>query len=317
LDRFVATCVPGVSRSQIQRWIEDQAITVNDRPARPGQKLRPGDRIALDRPAPVPLTLEPQPIPLTIVYEDADLLVIDKPAGLVVHPAAGHPDGTLVNAILAHCQGADGTTTLGSIGGALRPGIVHRLDRDTSGLLVVAKNDAAQASLTAQIKARTVVKGYWALVHGLPSPAEATIDAPVGRDPARRQQMAVIATGRPARTHYRVHRVYALRSTAGVGQDYLYTLLDLRLETGRTHQIRVHLAAIGHPVAGDPVYGSPQRDQAHPLGLTRQFLHACRLGFKLPGDGRFREFHSELPDDLQAVLRRLEPPIHPWGQDRG
>jgi 23S rRNA pseudouridine1911/1915/1917 synthase len=212
--------------------------------------------------------------------------VVDKPAGLVVHPAPGHPSGTLVNALLARYPDI-------SVGDVLRPGIVHRLDRDTSGLIVVAKSDRAMASLTAQMRARRVLKEYMALVWGRPNASRGVVEAPIGRDPRDRQRMAIEERGRPARTHFEV--VETLR----VG-DVECTLLRVRLETGRTHQIRVHLAAIGHPVVGDPTYG---RRAAH-LPLKRQFLHAGRLGFTLP-DGEYREFQSPLPPDLELLLRSL------------
>jgi 23S rRNA pseudouridine1911/1915/1917 synthase len=223
-----------------------------------------------------------------VVYEDADLLIVDKPAGLVVHPAPGHPSGTLVNALL----GRHGPT-FGGIAGVRRPGIVHRLDRDTSGLLVVARDDAAQASLMAQLKARRVKKTYLALAHGSVGPAVGRIEAPIGRDPGHRTRMAVTASGRAATTGYRVRERFEG-----------WTLLEVDLVTGRTHQIRVHLAAIGHPVAGDPVYGTATSRRG-PAGLGRLFLHAWRLELTSPSSGRLIRAEAPLPDELEGVLAGL------------
>jgi len=281
LDRYLAGRLSDLSRSFVQRLIQDGRVTVNGQPSKASCRLRPGDYITVHLPPPEPSSLVAEAFPLDIVYEDADLIVVNKPPGLVVHPAAGHARGTLVNALLAHCPEIAGT------GGQERPGIVHRLDRDTSGLIVVAKTHRAYNSLTRQIAERKITKVYLALVHGQPVPPEGIIEAPVGRDPRHRQRMAVVTGGREARTLYR------LRERLGE-----YALLEVRPETGRTHQIRLHLASIGHPVAGDHVYG--RRD-----GLPRQFLHAWRLGFRLPSSGEYREFQAELPDDLRQVLANL------------
>jgi len=283
LDAFVARRCPDLSRSQAARLIDQGLILVQGRTARPAQRLRPGDRVRVAVPQPAPIAAEPEPIPLNVVYEDADLLVVDKPAGLTVHPAPGHPRHTLVNAVLGRC------TDLSGVGGALRPGIVHRLDRDTSGLLIVAKNDRAHQSLSRQLKERQVEKTYLALVRGRLTPSEGTIDAPIGRDPRHRKRMAVVAGGRPATTRYRTIREVDGRS-----------LLEVRPVTGRTHQIRVHLSAAGHPIAGDPLYGG--RD---PL-VPRQFLHAWRLAFQHPTSGERLQFEAPLPGDLRDVLRRIE-----------
>lgn len=282
LDRFIAEAHPELSRSYIQRLIDGGRVTVNGRPAKASLRVSAGDRIALTVPPPAPAAPLPEEMPLRIVYEDADLLVVDKPAGLTVHPAPGHPSHTLVNAVLAHCP------ELAGVGGSMRPGIVHRLDKDTSGLMVVAKNDAAHRDLSSQMKARSVTKRYLVLVHGRVSPDTGVVEAPVGRDPRNRKRMAVVAGGREARTHYRVVR-------------YLdnHTLLEVTLETGRTHQIRVHLAAIGYPVVGDEVYGR------RPPVPGRQFVHACFLGFTLPSSGERVEFSSDLPCDLQRTLEHL------------
>ncbi|MBE0415439.1 MAG: RluA family pseudouridine synthase [Dehalococcoidia bacterium] len=284
LDKYIAEEYPELSRTRIQKLISEGFITVNDRVAKGSLKLNIGDKITAIIPPPVSITPLPEKIPLTIVYEDNDLLVVDKPAGLAVHPAPGHPSHTLVNAILAHCP----DLALTSRGGSVRPGIVHRLDKNTSGLMVVAKNDASHQNLSNQIKARSVVKRYLVLVQGHLSPERGIIEAPIGRDPGNRKRMAVVSEGREARTQYRVIR-------------YLdsYTLLEVTLETGRTHQIRVHLSAIGFPVVGDEVYGrrSPY--------LGRQFVHACHLGFRLPSSGEYVEFRSKLPPDLEQALEHI------------
>jgi 23S rRNA pseudouridine1911/1915/1917 synthase len=234
-------------------------------------------------PPPAPASHQPENIPLDIVFENNDLLVVNKPAGMVVHPAAGHISGTLVNAVLGHDPELEG------VGDEQRPGIVHRLDKDTSGLIIVARNRTAHNRLAAQFKSRDVSKAYLALVKGHISPEKGVIDAPIGRDPKKRQRMAVTGAGRPARTEYSV-----IRQIGG------YTLLEARPKTGRTHQIRVHLASIGHPIVGDATYGAKS-----PL-VERQFLHAYRLGFKLPSDGRYIELESPLPLDLQQALDKIE-----------
>ncbi len=282
LDKYIAEEHPEFSRSYVQRLINDGLVTVNDSPAKGSLKLSVGCRITVLIPPPAPSYLLPEEIPLNIVYEDDDMLVVDKPAGLTVHPAPGHRSHTMVNAILAHCPDLQG------IGGSMRPGIVHRLDKDTSGLMMVAKNDAAQQNLSSQMKARSVVKRYSVLVQGHLSPATGVIEAAIGRDPRDRKKMAVVSEGREARTQYRVIR-------------YLdnYTLIEVTLETGRTHQIRVHLSAIGFPVVGDEVYG-----RRSPV-LKRQFVHACHLGFRLPSTGEYVEFDSQLPSDLEEALKRF------------
>jgi 23S rRNA pseudouridine1911/1915/1917 synthase len=280
LDVVLARAFPDLSRSMVQRLVEAGLVSLGGRTARASDRPRAGDLILVQIPPPQATHLVPTEMPLAVVYEDDDVLVIDKPAGLVVHPAPGHPDDTLVNALLARYPNL-------TVGNSLRPGIVHRLDKDTSGLLVVARNDRAMASLVDQMKRRTVRKEYLALVRGNLSQEHGLIEAPIGRDPRARQRMAVVADGREARTWFRV--------LERLGR---YTLVEARLETGRTHQIRVHLASIGHPVAGDQVYG-PGRTN---LPLRRQFLHAYRLGFALPGDGRPVLFESPLPEDLRGTL---------------
>jgi 23S rRNA pseudouridine1911/1915/1917 synthase len=282
LDSYVCRRHPQLSRSQVQRLIAAGNITVNGRTAKPGLRLAVGDEIEVTIPPTPPQELKPEAIPLKIIYEDDDLLVVDKPAGITVHPAPGHPGHTLVNAILAHFP------HLADIGDSLRPGVVHRLDKDTSGVMLVAKNAKAQANLSKQFKSHSVTKAYLALVKGKLEPEEGVIEADIGRDPRHRQRMAVVAQGREARTDYRV-------------VEYLgnYTLLEVMPETGRTHQIRVHLAAIGFPVVGDKVYGVKSEY------LTRQFLHASLLGFKLPASGEYVEFESELPEDLKQALEAI------------
>lgn len=285
IDTWVAEALPHLSRSYSRKLIDLGLVTLRGQPVKPSYRVQPGDIIHVDEPEPEPLTLTPEAIPLQVVFENTDLLVVDKPAGMVVHPAHGHSGGTLVNAVLAHCH------DLGTINGVIRPGIVHRLDKDTSGLLIVAKNDHALRDLQAQFKARSVHKTYVTLVEGVLEAANGIIDAPIGRDPRNRQRMAVIPKGeRQARTDYRV-REYFPR----------HTLVDAEPVTGRTHQIRVHFAFIGHPVVGDPVYGYRRRS----LPLERQFLHAVRVRFALPGSGELVEFHSPLPGDLETILRQL------------
>jgi 23S rRNA pseudouridine1911/1915/1917 synthase len=281
LDKYVAEEYTELSRSYIQRLIVNGHVTVNNCVAKGSLKLNVGDRVVLVMPPPIPSTPLPEEIPLVIVYEDNDLLVIDKSAGLTVHPAPGHPKHTLVNAVLAHCPDIE-------INGSVRPGIVHRLDKNTSGLIIVAKNDAAHRDLSDQIKNRSVIKRYLVLVEGCLSPDRGIIEAPIDRDPSHRKRMAVVSEGREAFTQYQV-----------IKHMDNYTLLEVTIKTGRTHQIRVHLSAIGFPVVGDEVYGrmSP--------GLNRQFVHACYLGFKLPSSGEYIELRSDLPVDLEEALERI------------
>ena len=288
LDKFVAARVSDLSRTAVQRLIDDGFVTVNGAVTGAAHKVGQGDEIVVRIPPPAPATIEAEAIPLSIVYEDADLIVIDKPAGLVVHPAAGHDRGTLVNAILAHAPDLKG------IGGEMRPGIVHRLDKDTSGLIVVAKHDAAHRELQRQFKSRLVKKVYLALVEGRLAPREGIVDAPIARDRIHRKRMAVSADGRPSRTRYKTLREWSVEQVA-------YSLVEALPETGRTHQIRVHFAWLGHPLVGDTLYG--RRKPSLPIG--RQFLHAARLTLRLPSTGEERTFESPLPDDLERVLRLL------------
>jgi 23S rRNA pseudouridine1911/1915/1917 synthase len=288
VDRFVAD-LSGLSRSFVQKLTAEGRLTVGGEAVKANALVGPGDRLELDVPPVAPLQVAAEPIPLTVVYEDDDLLIVDKPAGLVVHPSPGHPTGTLVNALLGRAGGAE----YGGIAGVSRPGIVHRLDRDTSGLLMVARHDAAQAGLMAQLKARRVKKTYLALVLGSVAANAGRIEAPIGRDPKARTRMAVVPDGRPAITGYRVRERFAG-----------WTLLELDLVTGRTHQIRVHLQAIGHPVAGDPVYGTGTSRRG-PAGLDRLFLHAWRLELASPSDGHLIRATAPLPAELEGVLDRL------------
>ncbi|RRR69094.1 MAG: RluA family pseudouridine synthase [Candidatus Viridilinea halotolerans] len=287
IDRFVAQALADLSRSFAQQLIAEGHITVDGRLVRPSLSLRGGEHIQVKLPPPQPSQLTPEAIPLQIVYEDDDLVVVDKPAGMVVHPAPGHSGGTLVNALLARYPAMQ-------TNGSLRPGIVHRLDQDTSGLLVVARHDQAMQALTAQQRARTMLKLYWAVVEGPFREPSGLIDAPIARHATDRVRMAVSNSpnARPARTHYQV-----------LEELGAYTLLEVRLETGRTHQIRVHMLHHNRPILGDPMYGG--RRQRPSFGLTRQFLHAQRLGFQHPRDATWREFSAPLPDDLQQALERL------------
>ena len=281
LDKYVTSKCNKLSRTYIKRLIEGGRITVNHRVVKESFRLQVGDRVAVVIPEPTISIPLPEDIPLEVVYEDNDILVVNKPAGLTVHPVPGQLEHTLVNAILNRCPHL-------SIGGSMRPGIVHRLDKDTSGLMVVAKNDIAHRELSNQMKARAVVKRYIVLVHGHLTPQQGIIEAPIARDPADRKRMAVVAKGRDSRTKYKVLK-------------YLddYTLMEVTLETGRTHQIRVHFSAIGYPVAGDKVYGRKSSI------VGRQFVHACYLGFRLPSTGEYVEFEVELPKDLEKVLERI------------
>lgn len=297
LDVYAAG-LPGIlSRAMAQRLIAGGELTVDGRAARASLRLSGGEEIRYTIPPPEPAAAEPEEIPLEILYEDDDLLVVNKPRGLVVHPAAGNRRGTLVNAVLAHAG------ELSGVGGVARPGIVHRLDKDTSGVLVVAKNDAAHVGLTAQFKAHSIDRRYLALVRGRLPSSEGRVEGNIGRHPRHRKKMAVLATGgKPAVTHWRV-----LEELPG------YTLLEARLETGRTHQIRVHLAHLGHPVAGDPVYGG----QAGELGLAGQALHAAVLAFRHPRTGEELSFRTPPPADFQGALARLGRQYHPGEEGLG
>ena len=283
LDRFLHAQVPDVSRSLLQRLIERGGVTIDGRPARPSEKVRAGQIVQVDMSVTEPVGVVPTEISLDIVFENPDVLVVNKPAGLVVHPAPGHATDTLANALMARYPGL-------AVGTALRPGIVHRLDRGTSGLMVVALSDRAYASLIDQMKRHAIQKEYLALAHGTVVPERGAIEAPIGREREDRQKMGIVADGREARTGFQV-----------VERFPGYTLLRLKLETGRTHQIRVHLAAIGHPIVGDVVYGP----KTPALGLGRPFLHAWHLGFQLPGEEVCFAGWAKLPEELEGVLDRL------------
>lgn len=288
LDKYVADELPELSRTYLQQLITDGAVLVDGLERRPSFKVTPGEVVTVELPEVEEAELLAEDIPLDVVYEDSDILMINKPAGLVVHPAAGHSHGTLVNAVLFHAPEI-------SIQGSTRPGIIHRLDKDTSGIMVIAKSDRAQTTLVEQWQAREVEKKYLALVAGVVEEDSATIDAPIGRSSANRQQMTTTRSGREAVTHFTVIERFS---------DC--TLLDVTIETGRTHQIRVHLAFIGYPVVADGLYGNKVSARvAERLDLHRQFLHAQSLAFGMPGSGEKRTFVAPLPSDLRTVLDEL------------
>lgn len=296
LDVFLAGLPDlGLTRSRVQKLVAAGLIVLDGREVRPGYSLKGAERVRVSLPDPAPSGLLPESLPLDVVYEDADLIVVNKPRGMVVHPAPGHRGGTLVNALLARCP------DLGGINDVIRPGIVHRLDRDTTGLLVVAKNETAQQGLAGQIKDRSARREYLVLVHGQP-PGQGVIDLPIGRHPLHRKKMAVVARGRRAVTRYTVRERFPdARRGRGKSEGGGYALLAAVLETGRTHQIRVHLAHLGHPVVGDPVYGR----KGDNLGLPAQALHAARLCFRHPRTGETMEFTARLPPDMAGAVERL------------
>ena len=285
LDAFLASSLDGLTRSQATRLIESGEVAVNGRAVSKSYKLAGGEDVAVTLPEPEPVEAVPQDIPLDVVYEDADVIVVNKPSGMVVHPAPGHPDGTLVNALLYHCAG-----TLSGVGGALRPGIVHRIDRDTSGLIIAAKNDAAHQYLSAQLADHTLARTYECIVVGKLREDRGTVDAPIARHPTDRKRMAVVAGGREAVTHWEVIARYPG-----------YTHVRCRLETGRTHQIRVHMAYIGHPILGDTVYGAKKEVP----GLTGQCLHAVGLRFLHPRTHEVVELSCPLPDEFTRMLQKI------------
>lgn len=285
-DQFLVACLDGLTRSAAQKLLEGGHVVCRGKALKKNDRLTVGDQLTVLIPDPSPVELLPQEIPLDVVYEDEDVIVVNKPVGLVVHPAPGHPDGTLVNALLYHCG-----QSLSGINGQLRPGIVHRIDRDTSGLIIAAKNDAAHQKLSAQLQDHTLARIYRCIVIGNLREDSGTVDAPIGRHPADRKKMAVVAGGRSAVTHWSV-----LERFPG------YTYVECRLETGRTHQIRVHMAHIGHPILGDTVYGAKK-----PVpGLQGQCLHAVGLRFLHPRTGELVELWCDLPEAFQTQLRKLE-----------
>lgn len=287
IDKVLTTLEPEITRSQLKNLINDGHVTVNGQAVKPKYKVQAGDKISLVKPEPQSLELTPENIPLDIVYEDDDVIVVNKPQGMVVHPAPGHPDHTLVNALLYH-------SPLSTINGTFRPGIVHRIDKDTSGLLMVAKNDLAHQSLAEQLRNKTNKREYLALVYGQIKEDEGTIDAPLGRNPQDRKKQAVVKSGRHAVTHFKVMKRYDN-----------FTLVKCILETGRTHQIRVHMKYIGHPLVGDPLYG-PRKV----IGKDGQFLHAALLGFKHPRTGEEMVFEAPLPENFQKMLDKLDKQQH-------
>ena len=286
IDSFLAIKEKDISRTALQRLIEEENILVNNKKTKSSYKVQVGDKVTLEEQEPKEISLEAQAIPLEIIYEDNDIIVVNKPKGLVVHPANGNPDGTLVNAIMAICK-----DSLSGIGGEIRPGIVHRLDKDTSGILIVAKNDKAHINMSEQIKNREVKKTYIALVRGIVKENEATINMPIGRSTKDRKKMAVIKTGKNAITHFKVLKRYDK-----------YTLLEVKIETGRTHQIRVHLAEIGYPIIGDEVYSNGKNE----FGIKGQCLHAQSLEFKHPITGKQMKLEAQLPEYFKKTIELLD-----------
>lgn len=284
IDVFLSEKIKDMSRSRIQKLIEDNKIKVNLKEIKSNYKIKNGDEITVEVPEPVMLQIEAEDIDIEILYEDDDIVVVNKPQGMVVHPAAGNYSGTLVNALLKKCK------TLSSINGVIRPGIVHRIDKDTSGVLVVAKNDFAHQHLAEQIKEHSVKRIYMALTEGVIKQDTGTIDKPIGRHPIHRKKMAIVENGKRAVTHFKVLERYKEN-----------TLIEARLETGRTHQIRVHMASIGHPLVGDPVYGFKKQK----FNLKGQALHAMVLGFIHPRSGEYMEFSSPLPNYFQNLIEKL------------
>ncbi|MCA0969349.1 RluA family pseudouridine synthase [Halobacillus litoralis] len=284
IDKLLSTVMDDVSRSQIQGWVKDAVVKVNGEAVKSNYKVHEGDTITWEIPEPEPMELVAEDLNLEIVYEDSDVIVVNKPAGMVVHPAAGHGSGTLVNGLLYHCNDLSG------INGVERPGIVHRIDMDTSGLLMVAKNDVAHRSLVEQLQNKSVERRYEAIVHGMITHEYGTIDAPIGRDPKDRQRMAVVEGGRDAVTHFQVIKHY---------DDF--THVECKLETGRTHQIRVHMRYINHPLAGDPKYG-PRKT----LDMHGQALHARTLGFEHPRTGEWKSFEVDPPEEFKKMITYLQ-----------
>jgi 23S rRNA pseudouridine1911/1915/1917 synthase len=300
LDSFLVVCLPAISRSQIKKLIDERRVLINGNPAKASYKLKGGETIDVTLPEPEPIAAIPEAIPLDILYEDATLIVVNKSAGMVVHPAAGHARGTLVNALLYHCD------DLAGIGGELRPGIVHRIDKDTSGVLVITKSDQSHQRLAAQFKEHSIHRVYHALVHGCPEADSGTVHQAIGRHPTQRKKMSGKArNGKDAVTHWKVLERYS---------DDRISLIQFRLETGRTHQIRVHFSEMNHPLLGDPLYGSRSRSAAIKdrtlaaliATLPGQALHARILGFIHPESGKYLEFSAEMPETLLNVVTYLK-----------
>lgn len=285
LDAYIASKIDSISRTNVKRLIEEEHITVNGKSSKVSYKVQLNDEIDIEIPEAKELDIKAEDIPIDVVYEDSDIIVVNKPKGLVVHPANGNWDGTLVNAVMAICK-----DSLSGIGGEIRPGIVHRLDKDTSGLLIIAKNDQAHLNMSNQIKDRQVKKIYYALVRGVVPENEATINMPIGRSTKDRKKMAVTKDGKEAITHFKV-----------IERFNKYTLLEVKIDTGRTHQIRVHLSQIGYPVVGDQVYSNGKNE----FGVHGQLLHAKSLDFKHPITGKPMHLETELPEEFETVLKQL------------
>lgn len=288
IDRYLSEQIPEMSRAHLQKLLKDGGVTVNDRPVKSSYKVVEGDRIQLDIPEAVEPEIVPEEMDLDILYEDKDIILINKPKGMVVHPAAGHATGTLVNGLMAHCRG-----DLSGINGVMRPGIVHRIDMDTTGVLIVCKNDKAHNAIAEQLKVHSITRKYYAIVHGVVKEDEGTVHAPIGRHPVDRKKMSINEkNGKDAITHYRVLRRFRR-----------FTYIECQLETGRTHQIRVHMASIGHPLLGDHVYGPAKCPFS---GLQGQTLHAGVLGIIHPTTGEYMEFQAPLPEYFERLLKKLE-----------
>lgn len=288
IDRYLSEQVAEMSRAHLQKLLKDGGVTVNDRPVKSSYKVAEGDKIQLDIPEAVEPEIVPQEMDLDILYEDKDIILINKPKGMVVHPAAGHATGTLVNGLMAHCRG-----DLSGINGVMRPGIVHRIDMDTTGVLIVCKNDQAHNAIAEQLKVHSITRKYYAIVHGVVKEDEGTVHAPIGRHPTDRKKMSINEkNGKDAVTHYRVLRRFRR-----------FTYIECQLETGRTHQIRVHMASIGHPLLGDHVYGPAKCPFS---GLQGQTLHAGVLGIIHPTTGEYMEFQAPLPEYFETLLKKLE-----------
>lgn len=298
IDAYLSTKIDDLTRSRVQALIRDGNIKVNKSHVKTSYRLRAGDSIEILLPPSLPYQLNPEPLDLSIIYEDSSIIVLDKPPGLVIHPAPGHHDGTLVHGLLHHCNDLSG------IGGVMRPGIVHRLDRDTSGLLVVAKNDKAHNFLSSQFKNGMINKKYSALVHGIPDKIDGKIDLPISRNPVKRKEMAVSSKGKNALTLWKIEKSLADK----------FALLSVTIKTGRTHQIRVHMSHIGHPVVGDAVYGfknSWWKNNHFPIDeiedcIKRQMLHSAYLAFVHPDSEKFMEFHTPIPADMELAIKKLE-----------
>ena len=287
LDKFLSQYLEGYSRSFLQKLIKEDKVTVNNGACKASYRLTPGEHLQIHIPEPEQISIEPEDIPLDILYEDGDIIVVNKPKRMVVHPAPGHYSGTLVNALMYHCR-----DSLSGINGVMRPGIVHRIDQDTTGVLVVCKNDTAHQSLAEQLKEHSITREYQAIVHGHIKASEGTVEGSIGRHPVDRKKMAMnVRNGKPAVTHYQV--IDEL--------NHQYTYIRCRLETGRTHQIRVHMASLGHPILGDNLYGPSKC----PFKLQGQTLHAKILGFVHPTTGEYMEFEAPLPDYFEKLLQKL------------